>query len=129
MVDALRAAHRRIRRGGLVIDVRPDHTREARIVAHGRVRALLQRSRDADMDRHADAAVESVLESGLYRRLRIGRIWYGSRFTDLAELERSITLSVNYCRLRPGARRSLAASRPGPLTMRRAVKFAVMERI
>lgn len=129
MVDALRAAHQRVRRGGLVIDVRPDHSRQARVLARGRVRAYLTRSRDADLDRQADVAIESVVAGGLFRRLRRGLVWYGSRFSDLAELERSIKDSSRYCDYEPGTRRSLIPFRRGPLTMRRAVKFEVLERL
>lgn len=129
MVDALRSAHRAVRRGGLVIDARPDASRPPRILAAGRVRARLEQSADADeRDARADAAVERVVREGLFRRLAYGRVWHTSRFVDLPELDGYLSDSARYARYERGARRALVAFRRGPLDMRRAMKFEVLER-
>ncbi len=129
MVDALHAAHQRVRRGGLVVDARPDTSRQPRVIARGRVRAYLRRSRDADVDREADAAAECVIARGLYRPLRRGLVWYGSRFADLAELEESFEDTARYCDYEDGVRRLLLPYRRGPLTIRRAMKYQLLARL
>ncbi len=126
MVDALHAAHQRVRRGGLVVDARPDASRQPRIIARGRVRAYL---REAEFDREADAAVECVIARGLYRPLRRGLVWYGSRFADLAELEKSFEDTARYCNYEDGVRRLLLPYRRGPLTIRRAMKYQILARL
>jgi len=130
MVDALRAAHQRVRPGGLVIDARPDASRHPRIVARGRVRAYLRQCEDAEeRDRRADAAVVRVVERGLFQRGETGRVWHGSRFADLAELDDYVNDSARYCDYERGTRRALIPFKRGPLTMRRAIKFEVLARI
>ncbi len=130
MVDALQAAHRRVRRGGVVIDARPDAARRPRIVARGRVRAYLVQCPDADMrDGKADAAVDRAIALGLYRRTGGGAVWHASRFADLEELDAYVEDTARYCAYEGGTRRRLIPFRRGPLTMRRAVKFEVLERI
>lgn len=130
MVDALRAAHRRVRRGGLVIDARPDASRHPRIVARGSVRAYLDQCEDAEeRDRRADAAIERVVARGLFEHGEIGRVWHTSRFADLAELDAYVSDSARYCDYERGTRRALIPFKRGPLTMRRAIKFEVLERI
>jgi hypothetical protein len=129
MVDALRAAHRRVRRGGLVIDARPDASRRPRIVAGGRVRAHLHQSEDADRrDARADAAVDRVVRRGLFRPIERGIVWHISHIGDLADLDAYVDDSARYAGYEDGARRALAAFRSGPMAMRRAIKFAVLER-
>lgn len=129
MVDALRAAHQRIRPGGLVIDARPDASRRPRIVARGRVRAHLHQCEDAEeRDRRADAAIDRVVARGLFEHGETGRVWHDSRFVDLAELDEYVNNSARYCEYERGTRRALIPFKRGPLTMRRAIKFEVLER-
>lgn len=129
MVDALRAAHRAVKRGGLVIDARPDAARCPRILARGRVRAVLDQCPDADeRDALSDRAVERTAAEGLYRRDESGVVWHSSRFRDLRELDAYINDSSRYCGYERGARRALLPFRRGPLTMRRAIKFELLER-
>ena len=129
MVDALRAAHRRVRRGGILVDSRPDASRHARIVARGRVRAYLRQSADADQrDARSDAAIARVVADGLYRHITSGRVWHDVRMGDLAALDRYTEENARYAGYERGTRRALIPFRRGPLTMRRAIKFEVLER-
>ncbi len=131
MVDALRAAHRRVRRGGLVVDARPDPTRRPRVIARGRVRGRILQSEDADeRDGRADAAVERVVARGLFRRTgERGAVWHTFRFADLAALDDYVGDSARYERYEGGTRDALLPFRRGPLTVRRAIRFEVLERV
>ena len=131
MVDALRAAHRRVKRGGLVIDARPDASRPPRLMAGGRVRATLTQSDDANgRDSRSDAAVERVLAAGLFRRTgERGVVWHGATFGDLAEVDDYLDDTARYAAFAPGGRRALLPFRAGPIRMRRAIKFEVLERL
>ncbi len=130
MVDALRAAHGRVKRGGLVIDARPDSSRPPRVIAHGRVRGRIRQGADADeRDRRADEAVARVVARGLFRRTgERGAVWHTTRFADLAELDEYLSDSARYAEYERGTRRALLPFRRGPLTMRRAIRFEVLER-
>lgn len=131
MVDALHAAHGRVRRGGLVIDARPDASRPPRVIAHGRVRGRIRQTADADeRDRKADQATERVIARGLFRRTgERGVIWHTTRFADLEELDEYLDDSARYAEYERGTRRALVPFRDGPITMRRAVKFDVLARV
>ena len=130
MVDALHAAHRRVRRGGIVIDARPDASRQPRILARGRVRAMLRQSEDADMrDARSDEAIERVVKEGLFRRIDEGRVWHHTRMGDLADLDAYVHEQARYDGYERGTRRALLPFRRGPLTMRRAIKFTVLARL
>lgn len=131
MVDALRAAHRRIRRGGLLIDARPDHTRPPRVIARGRIRGHLVQCPDADArDRRADAAVERAVAEGLLRRRgERGVVWHSSGFAGLAELDAYLDESARYCGYASGTRRALLPFRAERIAMRRAIAFEVLDRL
>jgi hypothetical protein len=131
MVDALRAAHRVTKRGGIVVDARPDASRPPRILARGRVRGHLRQTADADMrDRRADEAVERVVRRGLFARGRRGYVWYASRFEDLDEFDAYANDSSRYGGMYArGTRRALLPFRRGPLVMRRATKFELLRRL
>lgn len=131
MVDALRAAHRVTRRGGVVIDMRPDAARPPRVIAAGRVRGGLRQSRDGDeRDRRADLALARVVALGLFRRrAEHGVVWHSTSFADLEDLDAYVTDSARYERYAAGTRRALLPFRRGPLAFRRAIKFEVLERL
>ncbi len=130
MVDALRAAHRVTKRGGIVIDARPDASRQPRLIAHGRVRGHLRQTPDADMrDSRSDEAVERAVRLGLFQHGRTGRLWHESRFADLGELDDYVHDSARYGRYERGTRRALIPFRRGPLIMRRATKFELLRRL
>jgi hypothetical protein len=130
MVDALRAAHRVTKRGGIVVDARPDASRPPRILARGRVRGRLRQTADADLrDGSADEAVERVVRRGLFARGRVGHVWFGSRFEDLDELDEYVNDSGRYGAYARGTRPALLPFRRGPLVMRRATKFELLRRL
>jgi hypothetical protein len=130
MVDALRSAHRAVRRGGIVIDARPDASRLPRIIAAGRVRTTLVQTEDADdRDGRADDAVETVIRRGLFRPLEDGYVWHVTAMGDLAALDDYVDENARYARYERGGRARLAPFREGPLDMRRAIKFQVLERL
>lgn len=130
MVDALHAAHRAVKRDGLVIDARPDATRHPRVVAGGRVRAWLRQCEEADLrDGRADRSVERVLREGLFRVVSSGHLWHSTRFADLADLDAYLADSARYCDYEDGTRRKLLPFRRGPLDLRRAIGFDVLERL
>lgn len=130
MVDALRSAHRAVKRGGLVIDARPDASRPPRIVAAGRTRGRIVQSADADdRDAASDAAVDRVVRDGLFRRRGSGHLWHSSRFADLAELNRYLSDSARYSGYERGTRRALIPFRRGPFDLRRAIKFELLQRV
>lgn len=130
MVDALRAAHRRVKRGGLVIDVRPDARRLPRMIAGGRIRGHIVQTADAEeRDRRSDLAVERVVARGLFRRTGdAGVVWHTSRFADLEELDGYLSDSARYEDYEGATRRALLPFRRGPITMRRAIRFEILER-
>lgn len=131
MVDALRSAWRVTKRGGLVIDIRPDAARPPRVIAAGRVRGRLRQSADADeRDHRADLALARAVRLGLYRRGgERGRVWHRTSFADLDELDAYLRDSGRYARYAPGTRRALLPLRRGPIAYRRAIKFEVLERL
>lgn len=130
MVDALRSAHRAVKRGGLVIDARPDATRRPRVMAGGRVRARLIQCPDADLrDQRSDQALDHVLKAGIFRLLRAGHLWHSTRFPDLVELDAYVNDSARYCAYEKGTRAKLLPFRDGPFDVRRSIGFRVLERI
>ena len=131
MVDALRAAHRRTRPGGIVIDLRPDAAHPPRVIAGGRVRGGLRQTGDADeRDRRADAAVERATRLGLFHRSgERGLVWMSTSFADLAELDEYVGDSARYAAYVPGTRKALLPFRHERISYRRALKFEVLERL
>lgn len=131
MVDALHAAHRRVKRGGLVIDARPDARRRPRMIAGGRIRGRLVQSDDADeRDRRSDLAVQRVVAQGLFERTgEDGVVWHTTGFADLEELDDYLSDSARYARYERGTRSALLPYHRGRITMRRAIRFEVLERL
>lgn len=130
MVDALRAAHRAVKRRGFVIDARPDASRRPRLIASGRVRGHLVQSADADdRDARSDRAVERVIGEGLFVKRHSGHVWHTTTYRDLAELDAYLADSGRYPGYERGTRKALLPHRKGPVLMRRAIKFQVLERL
>lgn len=130
MVDALRRAHRALKPRGILVDARPDATRVPRILAKGRIRARLEQTEDADQrDASSDRAVAAVKEAGLFRALESGRVWHVNTVGDLAALDDYARNSCRYEGYVRGDRAHLLPYRKGPLVLRRAIKFEVLERL
>ncbi len=89
----LSAVHKPLRAGGLLIDVRPDPRRRARIEhLRGGARRVVgevetKRSRAVD-DRAADAAINTVLRQGKFTVSERGHYWFRVSFDDRVVLER-----------------------------------------
>lgn len=130
MVDALRRAHRALRPRGILVDARPDASRVPRILAKGRVRARLAQTEDADhRDAASDTAVAAVKAAGLFRSLESGRVWHVNTIGDLAALDEYARNTCRYEGYARGTRARLLPYRKGPLVLRRAIKFEVLERL
>jgi hypothetical protein len=127
MVRALVAVHRRLRPRGILLDIRPDVSRDARILSGGRVRARMPRDVDAD-HAGADAAIDRVVERGLFGRISRGTLWYASRFEHLDALEAYLSGGEHAQRGRDAWRTRVAPYGREPLTLRRAAKFELLVR-
>lgn len=86
MVDALRAVHAPLRRGGTLLDVRPTHWREPRVEVGGRVVGRL-RAGDLGDDLAADAAAARLVAEGLFRPVRSGHFWHRFSFGGRREFD------------------------------------------
>ena len=129
MVDALHEVHRVLRRGGLLIDARPDSRVLAKVVVLGRVVGTLTTQPGTVVDdRASDRAVAYVKREGLFRSLRHGRHWHPMRFADMRDLrvylDGSLRLSHRVrWRIPAEARRRFGAE---AVTIVRAVRFEVL---
>ncbi|MGH2377614.1 MAG: hypothetical protein ACRDGT_03995 [Candidatus Limnocylindria bacterium] len=130
MVDALRRAHRALKPRGLLFDARPDASRIPRVIARGRVRAHLRQSENADRrDAASDAAIARVKAAGLFRSIETGWIWYQNVVGDLRALDEYAEASSRYEGYRRGERAKLVPFRSGPFTLRRGIRFEVLQRL
>src|SRR5205814_4906614 len=88
MVDALHEARSALRRGGTLIDLRPDSSHPPRVVRDGRDLGGFYERREAIGDNHAsDRALARVVRDGLLTPVRTGSFWYDTRYPDLESLE------------------------------------------
>jgi hypothetical protein len=128
MVDALHAAHRAVRPGGAIIDLRPDSAHQPRIFQRRVLRGGLAETTLAEGDSAAsDRAVAALVGRGLLRPLRLGHFWYSLRFTDRAALDGWLETSR---RLRGYARGTRSRIEPQtPIVVRRALAYGIYERV
>lgn len=128
MVDALHAAHRAVRPGGTVIDLRPDSLHQPRIFQRRVLRGGLQETALAEGDSSAsDRAVARLIREGLLRPIRTGHFWYSVRFPDRAGLDRWLETSRRLRGYAPGTRGRIEPRTP--LAVRRALTYGVYERV
>ena len=115
MVDALRSVHRVLRRGGVLVDVRPSTERVPRLERRGRVIARLVPT-DHTRHRAAGAAIAGLVDDGLFRPARSGHFWFRHTFPDRPSLQAWLAERDDW----DAPRVALPA---GPVTLRRAVEF------
>ena len=74
--------------------------------------------------------MERVISRGLFRRTgERGVVWHRATFAELSELDEYVSDSGRYSSYERGTRMALIPFRRGPLTMRRAIKFELLERL
>ena len=116
MVDALRSVLRVVRKGGVLVDVRPSTARVPRVERNGRVLGRLVPS-DHTRHRAADGAIAGFVEEGLLRPTRRGHFWFRHTFPDRSSFRAWVEDRDDWT--------SPALPLPaGPVTLRRAVDFA-----
>ena len=115
MVDALSSVLRVVRRGGILVDVRPSTAREPRLERDGRVIARLL-PRDHTRHRSADAAIARFVDDGALRPVRSGSFWFRHTFPDRAS-------ALAWVAGRDDWDAPAVALGAGPVTLRRAVAF------
>ena len=128
MVDALHAAHRAVRPGGTIIDLRPDSLHQPRIFQRRLVRGGLQETALAEGDSAAsDRALARLIAEGLLRTVRTGHFWYSLRFPDRAALDLWLETSRRLRGYAPGTRSRLDPR--SSIIVRRALAYGIYERI
>ena len=135
MVDALREVHRVLRKGGILIDARPDSRVLAcaeRVKPRGSQRCGLVNTNRAELrnDAASDRAVAHVVRDGLFRTRRRGRFWHRVPFASLAELRKYLSEHLRFAHratwmVDAATRRRYAGE---PFVIRRAVRYEILER-
>ncbi|HET8567357.1 MAG TPA: hypothetical protein VFM93_00035 [Candidatus Limnocylindria bacterium] len=119
---------RHLRPRGTIVDIRPDGSRNPRVLSRGRVIGeLLPHEEVAGDDAGADAAVAHLVRRGMLRRGRRGLVWHQMSFESVAALAEYVRTSPRYASL-PRGTLSLARRGGGRVTVRRAVKYEVLSR-
>lgn len=130
MVDALHAAHRAVRPGGTIIDLRPDSAHPPRVVRDGRTVGGFRERAEAVGDSVAsDRATRLVVRQRLLREIRRGYFWYRLDFPDLATVDEWLAASRRLAGFSPGTRARLARDPGAPVAVRRALAFAIYRRV
>lgn len=130
MVDALHEAHRAVRPGGVLIDLRPDSDHQPRVLRGGRAVGGLYERREAVADSHfSDRAVARVVREGLLRPLRSGHFWYDLPSMDLPTLDAWLAESRRLGGYTRGTRALLARHPDRPIVVKRALKYGIFRRI
>lgn len=80
-------------------------------------------------DDSSDRAIERVKADGLFRSLRNGWIWHENVVGDLRALDDYAETSSRYVGYRRGERPKLLAFKEGPLSLRRSIRYEVLERL
>lgn len=130
MVDALHEAHRAVRPGGTIIDLRPDSDHQPRVLRGGRAVGGLYEQRTAVADSHfSDRAVARVVRDGLLKRMRSGHFWYSLPPMDLPALDDWLAQSRRLGGYTRGTRAQLARHPERPIIVRRALRYGIYERL
>lgn len=127
MVDALHETHRVVRKGGIVVDARPDSRVLARVERVGRSLGTIGTRREtAGDDVLSDRALATVKRERLFTSLRAGRFWHHIRFADRAELEGYLH---DHLRLAHQVRWTTRPDTAEPLEIVRAVRYELLRRV
>jgi len=130
MVDALHQAHRAVRPGGTLIDLRPDSDHRPRVLRGGRVLGGLYERRDAIVDNHfGDRAVARVVREGLLEPIRSGHFWYPLPSMDLRSLDQWLADSRRIGGYPPGTHAALARDPARPIVVQRGLAFGIYRRL
>jgi len=130
MVDALHQAHRAVRAGGTLIDLRPDSTNPPRVLRGGRVVGGLFEGRQAIVDNHhGDRAVARVVREGLLKLVRSGHFWYPMPAMDLPGLDDWLAESRRIAGYTRGTHAALARDPARPIIVRRALAYGIYRRV
>jgi hypothetical protein len=130
MVDALHQAHRAVRPGGTIIDLRPDSDHQPRVVRGGRAIGGLYERRDAVSDNHfSDRAVARVVREGLLKLIRAGHFWYDLPAMDLEALDEWLAQSRRLGGYTGGTHALLARDPGRPIVVKRALAYGIYRRI
>ncbi len=136
MVDALHEVHRVLAPRGVLVDARPDSRVIAyaeHVIGRGYRRAGTIRTATDELanDRASDRAITHVVREGIFRRRRAGRFWHRVPFEDRGALERYLR---EHLRFEHHARWTMSVTerrrtKEDPFVIRRAVRYALLERI
>lgn len=80
-------------------------------------------------DAAADSAIERVLADGLFRSLKKGWIWHQNQVGDLRALDEYARTSSRYDGYVRGERRTLLPFKNGPLSLRRAIHYEILQKL
>jgi hypothetical protein len=130
MVDALHEAHRAVRPGGTLIDLRPDSNHQPRVLRGGRAVGGLYEQPRAIADNHfSDRAVARVVRDGLLEPLRSGHFWYSLPPMDLPTLDLWLAESRRIGGYTRGTHAVLARDPARPIVVRRALGYGIYRRV
>jgi hypothetical protein len=130
MVDALHQAHRAVRPGGTLIDLRPDSGHPPRVLRGRRPVGGLYERREAVVDNHfSDRAVARVVREGLLKPLRSGHFWYDLPAMDLAALDLWLAESRRLGGYTRGTHAALARDPERQIVVRRALAYGIYRRV
>jgi hypothetical protein len=130
MVDALHEAHRAVRPGGAIIDLRPDSDHQPRVLRGGRAVGGLYEERTAVADSHfSDRAIARVVREGLLKPLRSGHFWYDLPAMDLPTLDEWLAQSRRIGGYTRGTHALLARDPDRPIVVKRALAYGIYERL
>lgn len=130
MVDALHEAHRAVRPGGTIIDLRPDSDHQPHVMRGRRAVGGLYERPKAVADSHfSDRAVQRVVREGLLKPLRSGHFWYDLPPMDLPTLDAWLAESRRLGGYTRGTRALLARDPGRPIVVKRALKYGIYARL
>jgi hypothetical protein len=130
MVDALHEAHRAVRPGGTLIDLRPDSDHQPRVLRGGRAVGGLYERPKAVADNHfSDRAVARVVREGLLKPIGSGHFWYSLPPMDLPTLDLWLTESRRIGGYTRGTHAALARDPVRPIVVRRSLAYGIYRRV